>query len=193
MSGDKPPEHIPPAQLWRMLIPLPRPTLPIAYRIRGAERVPLTVRALRSSEYAEAIEGDASTVPARLIAAALLTDGRPAFGSPDEVLYLDERELVDLAVHVRAALRIIGPTLITSDTASWARALEEGCAAGSNMYDALALGGCMNVSWGMGRKAVHVTQDPERWFGVPQRELLDCHWMAYFAACALRRKIDSQA
>lgn len=189
-DGDKPPEHIPPARLWRQLIMLPRPTLPLAYRIRGAEHVPLSVQALRSSEYAAAIEGDVATMPSRLVAAALLVDGRPAFASPDEVLHLHERELVELAVHVRDALRIVGPTLYTSDTDAWERVLVEGCSAAANAYEAWSLGGCVNVSWGMGRKAVHVTQDPERWFGVPQRELLDCHWMAYFAACAMRRKMD---
>lgn len=191
--GDEPPKDVSPAELWRGLLDWPRPILPIPHRIRGAEQHGLSVRALRATEYAAVIQGDADTLAARLVAAALLCDGAPAFQRPDQVLLLPERELLDLAVATREALRRIGPTLITSSVIAWEVALVAGCEATENFYDAWSLGGCVDVSWGMGRKAVHVTYHPERWFGVPQRELIDCHWIAYFAAMRMRRKLDSRS
>ena len=166
--------------------------LPLTYRIAGAEHIGLSVRALRSSEYVEIVRHEWPELPAALIVTALQLDtGEPAFTDPAQVLALPERELLGLAVAVREGLHRISPTAAISNVAAWEARLAEGCETPSNFYDAWALGGCVDVSWGMGRKAVHVTYSPERWFGVPQRELIDCHWIAFFSAMRMRRKLDS--
>jgi hypothetical protein len=166
-----------------MLVALPRPVLPIAHRIRGAEHIPLAVRALRSGELGEAHDATGLRLPAQLVTAALVLDGGgPAFDAPEQVMRLPELDLLELGVAVGEALRTISPNALTSDTGSWEEVLAKGCVAPTNAYDAIALGGCLEVSWGMGRKAVHVVHRPDLWFGVPQRELLDCHWLAYYAA-----------
>ena len=193
VEGEKPPEHIPPDELWRGLVDgWPRPTLQIAHRIPGAEHIGLSVRALRSSEYVVLPQGWPD-LPAALIASALRLDtGAPAFNDANQVLVLPEGELLALAVAVREVLHRISPTAALSNVAAWEECLARGCETPANFYDAWSLGGCVDVSWGMGRKAVHVTYHPERWFGVPQRELIDCHWIAYFAAMRMRRKLDSK-
>lgn len=132
-------------------------------------------------------------LPAALVVAALrLETGEAAFTDPAQALNLPEAELLSLALAVRDGLHRISPTAATSDVVAWEEYLAKGCETPENFYDAWALGGCVNVSWGMGRKAVHMTYDPERWFGVPQRDLIDCHWIAYFAAMRMHRKIESR-
>lgn len=191
-EGEKPPEHIPPDELWRGLLEWPRPTLRLTHRIAGAEHIPLVVRAMRSSE-CTALPHGWPELPAALIVSALRLDtGEPAFTEPAQVLALSEGELLGLALAVRSALQRISPTAALSNVVTWEEYLATGCETTANFYDAWALGGCADVSWGMGRKAVHVTYHPEWWFGVPQRELIDCHWIAYFAAMRMRRKLDSK-
>jgi hypothetical protein len=53
-----------------------------------------------------------------------------------------------------------------------------------NWCDMLSLSGCCSISFGFGKGMVHARHDPETFFGMQRRELLDCHWIAYHAARA---------
>lgn len=129
------------------------------------------------------------------IAAALCDDiGTPSFSSGAQVAnLLTPGDAVALGDAVFAAQQRLFPAYIWSDAAAWSRALREGCVDIGNQCDATALGGCTGVSFGFGKNLIHVTEEPERWFGVPQNQLLDCHWFAYRAAMAFRVETQRRA
>lgn len=129
----------------------------------------------------------------RLLCLALRErDGSQVFGSDIEAGALDELDAVALVNAVEEALAICGPTRLTSLRNDWHVALCEGARHPANWQDAYALGGCYDISFGFGKGAFHVTDHPEWWFGVPQREMIDGHWMAYRAAVAVRVEADKQ-
>jgi hypothetical protein len=182
-----PPPGVSPARLFRLLLRRPRPEIPIAYRIRGAEDVPLRVRALSSADeaaVAEAAEGWGDAGPSRaadeFVFRALLTQDGPAFASPDEVGALDSTDALSLAKEVRAALDVISPNYARSDVEAWGRALKQGARAGGNWADAIALGGCVDYAFGYG--VGRLVERPDRYFGCPLADLTDGQWMAYRAA-----------
>lgn len=183
----RPPPDIAPARLFRLLLRRPRPEIPIAHRIRGAEDVPLRVRALASADEAavdEAAEGWGDAGPSRaadeFVYRALLTQDGPAFASPDEVGALDSTDALSLARAVRAALDVISPSYARSDVEAWMRVLKQGARAAGNWADAIALGGC--VDWAFGYGVGRLVERPDRYFGCPLADMTDGQWMAYRAA-----------
>ncbi len=183
-----PPKDEPPARLFRSLLPL-RPERPIAYRVRGAENIPLRVRALRSVDRLAiddaAVMGLAGLQDRaflrNLVAAALWTPDGPAFSSSDAAGMLSTVELVQLGQQVAEALCVCSPMYVGSDVAAWEKALEEG--ARGNPHELVALAGCVDIGFAT------VTPRPDRYWGVPLNELLDGHWMVFRAARAVAEKL----
>lgn len=181
------PAGVAPARLYRMLLQRPRATAPIVYRIRGAEDIPLRVRALSSLDEAailDAAEGEdglgGSRAASELLARALLTSEGSAFASASDVDALEPSEVVSLSRAVRAALDVISPTYARHDHVAWARALKKGATAPGNWAATLALGGCMDHAFGFG--SGRCVERPDRYFGVPLADLTDGQWMVYRAA-----------
>lgn len=155
----------------------------------------LFVRALSSPEMAWVKDSAAmgSSWSKRLLAMALRqADGTPVFGSEHDAGALDEHDAGALVNAVENALSICGPTRLTVSRNEWHTVLCEGAKHPANWQDAYALGGCYDVSFGFGKGAIHITDHPEWWFGIPQREMIDGHWMAYRAAVAVRVEADKQ-
>lgn len=184
---------ISPWRLWRLLLMLPRPVVPLAYRVRDAEDVQLFARALSAPETAWVAEAASigSGWTSRLLSLSLRQeDGSPMFARESEVGCLDENDLGGLVNAVQEALAIMSPTRLTADRNAWHVVLCEGAKHPANWQDAYALGGCVDVSFGFGKGAIHITDHPEWWYGVPQREMIDGHWMAFRAAVAVRIETD---
>lgn len=183
-----PPKHIPAGRLFRLLLARPYAVTPIVYRIRGAEHIPLRVRALSASdEMAIADVGEArpntraSACASELVRRALLAPGGPAFASAEEVDQMPIESVLSLAKAVREALNIISPTYALAEVALWDARLKEGARA--NWSEAIALGGCSDIAFGF--KSGRLTERPDRYFGLPLADMTDGQWMAYRAARAV--------
>lgn len=192
-----PPQHIPPGRLFRLLLSRPRPSWPIQYRIRGAESVQLTVRALRSIEEAEAADA-AGDLPAeaRISAAArhlvtrcLYTDGAPVFASAEEAGLLTDGEFLALWQHIDPALAVCSPSYQRSDLMAWDKRLQLG--AWDSLPEAMILASCVDMSVGLG--GVCTVERPDRYFGVPVADITDGQRMAYRAAREVVRQFNERA
>jgi hypothetical protein len=174
-----------PERLFRLLLRTPRPALPIAHRVSGAEHIPLDVRALRPLEEAQLLDAVAAVTPveaqpgaflAHMVAAALWTPSGRAFPGPGavgELLYGDEAEEIGSAV--LAAIDIVSPSYRRGDAEAWRKLLLEGARHHTNITTTIALGGCVEVGW-------RVSVRPDWFFGMPLGEITDGHWMAFRAA-----------
>jgi len=161
----KPPTNVDPTELFLSLLVLPRPERDIPYRLPGAEDIPLRVRALSSTEL-RSIGSDG----AALIRMALL----PRLEAPGELF--TEPELQEVA---RAIWRALGPfpAFGHADSSAWSPVLEK---AARGTLEGYALSTCLDLDPMTGRSI----ERPDRYFGVPLSQLIDCHWIAYRAACA---------
>lgn len=180
--GDPP--SLPPERLWRSLLPL-RPLHPLPCRLRGAEHVPLFVRPVPA--LAEALARDAAelldveqlrhrAVAQEILALVLHTRRGPAVTNPADLEELDEPEVRRLVREVTWALADCAPTYGRSNVAAWRTALRAGAAHPSNLAEANVLASCIDEGFAT------IVPRPDRYWGVPLRELLDGHWMAYRAA-----------
>jgi hypothetical protein len=167
------------------------PVWPIDPRI-GCIDEPLFVRAVGSREWIalhRAIgekSGRDRTDAEFALLASVVVDGNscPAFAPSSVLRSLYEHEVDGLAEAVSDALAIISPTYAVCDVEKWISYLKEGAKRPENWCDMLSLSGCCSISFGFGKGMVHARHDPETFFGVPRRDLLDCHWIAYHAARA---------
>lgn len=189
------PKICPPSELFAAFLdPRPRRALPV--EISGVGRFELFVPVLSSRRWVEihrrlaaAYERKDPRADAEYLAGLLVdSDGEPAL-SADSILDLYEHEIAALSGDAARALATISPTQANADGRLWIAVLVEGAKAPENLQDALSLGGCCDVSWGYGAGAVHVRDEPEVFYGLPRRELLDCHWFAYHAARRLRNEL----
>jgi hypothetical protein len=184
------------ARLFRLLLQRPRATAPIDYRIRGAEDVPLRVRALSSIDEAEIGDSDGPSdqrmarAATEIIHRSLLTPQGLAFASPDEVGALMSTEAAELARACRLALDTISPTYTRHDVEALNRKLIEGGKADGNWPTALALGGCVDVSYGYG--IARTSERPDRYFGVPLAELTDGQWMVFRASRKILEELTNK-
>jgi hypothetical protein len=184
-----PPEHIPAAALFRLMLETPGPTLQLQLRLPGLG--PLHVRAISSSRIAQAIDYgrtlprglEDSGASAAVIAASLYHEGGRVFACGDEVLDLPDTTFNAIASAVVSAMDSICPTYGRCDPNAWHRKLCEGAKDASNAVPTRALGGCYDVI--VAGKASRVLEHPDRFFGMPLRDMLDGHWMAYGAARAV--------
>lgn len=183
----EPPGDVAPERLFRLLLPL-RPMQPLAYRIRCAPAVPLLVRALSGAEEAEALdlaadgpeEMRASRAELEILARVLWTPSGPAFDDVSMLGRLPESEVATLAREAFAALNRIAPRYGRADLGAWKLALEKGARHPSNFSMVLAMAECWDPVPLTKARLPH----PERYWGVPVRELLDGHWMIFRAAHA---------
>jgi hypothetical protein len=187
-DATQPPPDIPPPRLFRLLCTTPRPLWAIAYRIRGADGVPLSVRGLRWAECAEMYDvpdGPAhiSHVAARVVATALCTPAGPAFSCAAEVDRLSEPEVLTLAGDVLDALAVISPMYGRVNADLWKARLYEGAAHPVNLNAAVAMAECCDIAIGFGGSA-RIAR-PDRYFGLSVSQLTDGQLMAYRAACSL--------
>lgn len=120
-----------------------------------------------------------------VIAESLHTeDGERVFKTPREAGLLTQAEFLEMARAVMGTLAIINPTVRRIDWHAWERALVEG--ARINGFESEQLSACVDMSIGM---AGHSTVPrPDRYWGVPFSQLLDGHWLLFWAS----RKCHSQ-
>jgi hypothetical protein len=181
------PPDCPPERLFRMLVRRPRPTAPLLVTLPGLEGFPLHVRALGGLEMADASDGSqgpaervAVRLAAELIARAVVDSRGQPIGSVEDVGCLGDEDVLRLGRATKAALDVISPTYGRSDFTAWARRLKQGAKHSTNIAEALALGGCVELALGYG--VGRATERPDRYFGVPLADMTDGQWMAYRAA-----------
>lgn len=172
-----------------MLIQRERATVPLRYRVRGAESFALRVIALRGDEAADALAmgddieaGDAraSSILCGLAAACVYVGDAPAFGSASDVRRLSSGEVSELCAEVHRALSQCSPLYAVSDARAWHSALKDGATHARNYTMAARVASCVDVVGGFQKAYRH--QRPDRWFGLPTCELTDGQLMAYDAA-----------
>lgn len=186
-----PPADIKPPELFRSLLRLPRPIAPIQFQFTGLEHPKLTVWALSAIEVAETLDaasgltGEAHTdaVLCGLTARALRANGKQVFRSSDDVQQLPDTEMQSLVAEVANTLSRISPSYRVSHVGLWREALVEGARDTAHASLVRGLGGAYDIAGGIDKP--RIIERPERYFGVPTRELLDGHWMAYHAARAV--------
>lgn len=186
-----PPKNAPAADVFRALL-APDPAWPIPWTLpdSGAR---FFVRPLDSFRWvrlhraiAEAPEERRLAAENDLVAACVVDEhNEPPFASGEDVGALYAPEAHGLTNAVSLGLQTISPCFAGADIEAWMAFLREGALAPENLADALSLGGCSSVSFGLGRGAVHVRHEPESFYGVPRRRLVDAQWLAYHAARAV--------
>jgi hypothetical protein len=183
-----------PARTFRLCLQMPRPVIPITYRIPGADRYELFVEALSGTELADVYAGPRPS--SDLVARCLLAGTRKAFRSAKELeATLDERVAKETSQAVLEALAKV-PIVGLRDWDKWQEILDEGAEHASNVSTAWRLGGSRELwqerGWSDQGEILRtrVIDHPEWWFGVPQSNLIDCHWMAYQAARGMRDKYE---
>lgn len=184
------PDKTEPAKVFYALLSR-APVWSIDPRIEGIDE-PLFVRAIGSRQWIELHRpigekrGRERTDAEFALLASVVVDGncRPAFDPPALLRSLYEHEVDRLAEAVSDALTTVSPTYAVCDVEKWIGYLKEGAKQPENWCDMLSLAGCCSISFGFGKGMVHARHDPETFFGVPRRDLLDCHWIAYHAARA---------
>jgi hypothetical protein len=186
---------IEPARVFRALLSRV-PTWPISWKVQGIDGS-FAVRAIGSFDWVSlhkaiirAPFGPERTQAENAFLARVVVDAdcQPVFASADDFGELYEYELDGLAEDVSNALAV-GPTYAGSDFTKWMKYLSIGATEPENWTDMLSLGNCQDVSFGMGRGSVHVRDEPEAFFGIPRRDLMDCHWFAYRAAVRARTEL----
>ena len=177
-----PPSDIKPERVFRMLLRTPRAVMPIAYRVRGAEHVPLRVQALRSVEELEAWDMAADIEPeearesaaiSHVIASCLLTPSGLAFDSGEQVAQLSEREVSDLGGAVFVALATVSPTWLRCNWPAWRAFLERGAKHPTNLGEAYTLG----------------LSDIDRYFGLPIGQMTDGQRMVASVCREMAKKL----
>lgn len=196
MHGPPPaPALCSPARLWRLLaaVGVGRPWWPLSLRVAAAPQTPLHVIALRGVEV-EALLDDAGPLATRyerfrlaVVAAALCTPEGHAFAFPADAGALDAREADALADACFAALAVCSPTYQRSDVGRWEAVLQEGARDPANLHAAVALGACAEHGF------AGTTPRPDLWFGCAIGTLTDGQMMAYRAARAVMKDLQTAA
>jgi hypothetical protein len=101
---------------------------------------------------------------------------------------LQEHEAAGLLRATSDALRVISPVFPLSDPEKWGERLQLG--AGVNVSDAIAIGHCYDVALGFGEG--RIMPRPDRYFGLPFRELTEGQWFLYRACRAWVEKRSSK-
>lgn len=178
-----------------MLIQRERASIPLRYRVRGAESFALRVVALRGDEAADALAmgddieaGDvrASSILCGLAAACVYVGEAPAFGSASDVRRLSSGEVSELCAEVHQALGRCSPLYALSDARKWHAVLALGAGHDSNRANAARVASSIDVVGGFQKAYRH--QRPDRWFGLATCELTDGQLMAYDAARSVFEK-----
>jgi hypothetical protein len=178
-----------------MLIQRERASVPLRYRVRGAESFALRVVALRGDEAGDALAlgddieaGDerSLSILCGLAAACVYVGNEPAFGSVANVRRLSSGEVAELCADVLRALSQCSPLYAVSDATQWHAVLKNGAMHHRNYTMAARVASCVDVVGGFQKAYRH--QRPDRWFGLPTCELTDGQLMAYDAARSVFEK-----
>jgi hypothetical protein len=143
---------------------LPRPSVAITSPFPGFE---LRCQAVTTSELGTSAE---------LIAASVIDGKGTRLLNRSSIGKLSPREFDLLWMSVRAALTTAFPSLGLTDLAAWRPVLSQGANDPSNLVLTHALGGCVDFGFG------GISERPDRFFGVPLNQLVDAHWLAFWAA-----------
>lgn len=165
--------------LFRQLLATPRPKQALRFHLSAAPEVELIVQAVSSHELAD---GPSKNILAHMLSkCVVLKSGRPAFSSADRLVnLLSMSEFKQLSQEAFEVLSRISPMVSYVDCKEWSAKLEEGARHSTNFMLTHSLGMCFDLIVMPDRV---ITQDyPERFFAVPRNQLLDCHWLAYWAA-----------
>lgn len=170
----KPPPTWPADKLFRLLTQGPRPALTLP-AISFLPSLSLSVRAVASSEVMRLVDSfGESALRERVVLETVHCDGEPAFGSSEEMGLMSPDAYLELEVAVFSALHAVSPTYVQSDVDAWRMRLTEGANHPLNFNVTRLL--AASFDWMGG------TEQPERFFGVPLREICDGPLMAYRAA-----------
>jgi hypothetical protein len=166
--------------------------LPLAFRFPFAPALALSVRGLTALEDAEVVDVDAahggeeirrSEVTRGLMVVCLLANGRPAFGSPEEVDELTEDETDALLAAVAPAFNTVSPLRRRIDLDAWQEVLRRGAQHPLNISAAATVAAATRTV--IGFSGVVRESAPERYFGLPLADLTDGQILAYSAAKAV--------
>lgn len=186
MAFDKPPKDIPPEKLFRLITRRPYPVVPIDIRLRGAEHIALSVRAITWAEEMEVqdlYDENMSSLSLGYISKSLMADGEQAFSSHEEAAMLSEGEIKKLEHVVAEALSRICPCMFRSDMVAWGFALYEGAKHFSNSHAVSLALSCVEDGMEL------VTQRLDRFYNMPLLELTEGHALAFHSIC----KVISEA
>lgn len=172
------PPNIPDDKLFRMMLVTPRPKKLLKFSIMD---IPLYVQAITSSEVFDINSKDLEFTADYINQALRLKDGSRVFSSGSKIINtLTSSEFQSLSSEVYEVLSEISPLFHLCDYEAWRKKLTSGANHNSNYMIRLSLGSCVSFTLTSDRIINH--DHPERYFNIPRNELLDCHWMAYFAA-----------
>lgn len=161
--------------IFRSLLQTPRPIKPLSTQLMGFS---LQVQAISFADIADAFGTD--QIDYHAIQQSVLIKGKPAFSTVEAVKRLSPTEFRKLRAEVLSTLEQISPMIHVSDPAKWNKILEAGARHSSNFIITQSLGSCFDV---IALPTRIITKDrPEDYFGIPRKDLLDCHWMAYWCA-----------
>lgn len=172
----RPPEHIAPDQLFRLLTSTPRPSLPIDFTFAGLPVAALEVVALTTREVASAADD------AELVATSLRVDGARLFASASDVSDLPLDTWLALAAAWRKTFLVVSPRYHACDWKAWKETLINGASHITNCTTAGLLGSAYEVH------GTRLIERPERFFGLPPCDLTDGQMMAYRAARTLHER-----
>lgn len=160
------PPKDPPGVVFRRCLEVPRPSVPIASPF---PRIELRCQALASFELGEIDEVLVAAVVdrsgARVLSTALLQRIMP-------------REHDRLQAEVERALVSSFPCIGLNNLETWRALLAEGARDPRNRLLVRTLGTSVDKHMG------GTTERPDRFFGLPLHQLIDCHWLAFWAARA---------
>lgn len=170
-----PPKSIDAAALFRKLLE-PRPSIEIAFRFSSAPDVQLECRAVNGSVWAEASRTNSSAL---IVAESVYTTtGERVFARESEVGCLTQAEFNGLLGDTLAALDTVGPSLRRIDVRAWETTMAEGARACPFESETLAM--CVDIAIGFSGHAM--VPRPDRYWGLPFSQLLDGHWLAFWAS-----------
>lgn len=172
------PPNIPDDKLFRMMLVTPRPKKLLKCNIMN---IPLYAQAISSNEIVDINSKNIEFTADYISSSLRLQDGSKAFSNGSSIInLLTVSEFNSLSAEVYDVLAEISPLFHLCDYDAWRKKLSAGANHNSNYMIRLSLGSCVSFTLASDRTINH--DHPERYFNIPRNELLDCHWMAYFAA-----------
>jgi hypothetical protein len=168
-----PPTSIDSVQLFRLLSE-PHPSWPIEFRFKAAPDVALEARAVHRRSWRQA-EASRSWLP--VVVASLYSGGSPVFSGVTDAGMLEQAEFASLADGVLSALSIVGPVSGQIDWPAWERVVCDGARRCGYESEQVA----MSSDVAVGFAGLVRSPRPDRYWGVPLSELLDGHWLTYWA------------
>ena len=177
MMKNKAPKNIAPEILFRQLLETPRPKRKLNIQLFDLD---LFVYAMSSHELHECHLLDVENINAAIISKCVYLKNDRAFKSFETVKRLSKPEYESLKNQVFDTLVEISPIFNLIDIPDWLKYLEKGATHPSNYVITQCLGSsCDLVSL---PDRVLFKDKPEEWFGIPKKDLLDCHLLAYQVA-----------